>query len=293
MQMEASETEHPRYGRCARLSNGIVELFVSLDFGPRVLHFSLVGGDNILFFNTDPAYFRSGPEFDAVFGPGSRWFAYGGNRTWAAPHSFPHAFYPDNDPVGFRFLEDGAVFTPPPRKVVDLQIQLEIRLEAGISRTRLAVWSIACLDAGGRAILPWPNAQTGDLPNWHLSLWPYTDASDSRIGIGSRYLSLRQDPGSAAPLKLGIAAEDGKAFYLKDNLRFELAFKHQSGAEYPDFGVSCEMYTDAKMLELESLSPLSIVERGGTMAHEEVWNLTKGPLTAEPGSLFSDLGKTP
>lgn len=288
--MEHITTErmvHPLYGTCAKISNSVVELYVSLDFGPRILHYSLLGGPNVLFFNTDPEYIKKGPDFDRVFWPGAYWNTYGGNRTWVAPHSFPHAFYPDNDSVEYTALKDGGVFLPPPRKVVDLQIGLKVRLVDASSRVemvhsvknigresrKLAVWSVTCMAPGGIGIVPQPNAPTGVLPNRRVAFWPYTDMADPRIGWGKDYFTLRQDPSIAAPIKLGINNEAGWAAYEGNGQRFVASFKHKPGAEYPDFGVSYETFADAKMLEVETLSPLSWVEPGSTIEHAETWTL--------------------
>ncbi len=280
---------HPQYGTCAKISNPAAELYVSLDFGPRILHYSLRGDTNVLFFNTDPAYVRNGPEFDQIFWPGAYWNSYGGNRTWVAPHSFPHAFYPDNEPVGFEPLPDGGIFMPPPRKVVDLQIRLHVRMDASSPRVdvvhsvknlshesrKMAVWSVTCMAPGGIGIVPQPKAATGVLPNRRVAVWPYTDMADPRIGWGSDYFTLRQDPSIAHPIKLGINNEAGWAAYEGKGHRFVASFRHDPGAEYPDFGVSYETFTDAKMLEIETLSPLSWVEPGSSISHEEKWTLKK------------------
>ncbi len=280
---------HPLYGTCAKISNPVVELYVSLDFGPRILHYSLCGGANVLFFNTDPRYVRNGPDFDRVFWPGAYWNTYGGNRTWVAPHSFPHAFYPDNDPVGFEVLADGGVFLPPPRKVVDLQIELKVRLDldsSGVEMThsvknlgresrKLAVWSVTCMAPGGIGIVPQPTNATGVLPNRRVAFWPYTDMADPRIGWGTDYFTLRQDPSIAAPIKLGINNETGRAAYEGNGHRFVTSFRHDPDGEYPDFGVSYETFADSKMLEIETLSPLSWVKPGSSIGHAETWTLEK------------------
>lgn len=280
---------HPLYGTCAKISNGTAEIYISLDFGPRILHYSLGDGPNVLFFNTDPGYLRNGPEFDKVFGHGAFWNTYGGNRTWVAPHSFPHAFYPDNEPVQFTALKDGGVFLPPPRKVVDLQIELKARLAPDSSRVglthkvknigreskKMAVWSVTCMASGGMGIVPQPKAQTGVLPNRRVAFWPYTDMADPRIGWGTDFFALRQDPSIAAPIKLGINNEAGWAAYEVNGYRFVSSYRHLRGADYPDFGVSYETFADAKMLEMENLSPLAWVEPGAAIEHEESWTLER------------------
>jgi len=102
---------------------------VSLEYGPRIIHFSLIDGPNVMFFNDDPTYIKNGPDFDRVFYPGAFWNIRGGNRLWIAPHSFPHAFYPDNEQVAYEILEGGARFVPPPRAEIGAQLATEVFLD--------------------------------------------------------------------------------------------------------------------------------------------------------------------
>jgi hypothetical protein len=48
------------------------------------------------------------------------------------------------------------------------------------------------------------------------------------------------------------------------------------GASYPDFGCNAEFFTNARMLELETLSPLTTLAPGATLRHEEHWYLYRG-----------------
>ena len=46
-------------------------------------------------------------------------------------------------------------------------------------------------------------------------------------------------------------------------------YTHQVNADYPDFGVSFETYTNDVMLELETLSPLTLIEPGASIEHKD------------------------
>lgn len=281
------KTRHPEYGNCVRIANETATLYVSLDFGPRILHYSLGDGPNVMFVNRDPEYVKKGEDFDRVFYPGAFWNIYGGNRLWVAPHSFPHAFYPDNGPVDFEILENGARFVPAPRKETGVRIFTEVRLEGATSQVRIghrvenigaealriAAWSITSVDGGGLEIVPQAGNQTGVLPNRHISLWPYSDMRDGRIAWGSAYISIKQDARIKAPLKIGTNNEDGWACYLNKGQCFLVFYNHETGADYPDFGVSYETYTDDRMLEIETLSPLKYIGPGESVEHSEIWQL--------------------
>jgi len=63
-------------------------------------------------------------------------------------------------------------------------------------------------------------------------------------------------------------------YYLQGEL-FLKRFECQSGATYPDFGCNCEVFTNADMLKLETLSPLTHLAPDATLEHTERWSLHK------------------
>ncbi|MGL4554687.1 MAG: hypothetical protein ACRC33_26270, partial [Gemmataceae bacterium] len=48
---------------------------------------------------------------------------------------------------------------------------------------------------------------------------------------------------------------------------------HVEGAAYPDRGCNVETFTDADMLEMETLSPLVTLAPGEAVTHAEAWSL--------------------
>jgi hypothetical protein len=118
--------------------------------------------------------------------------------------------------------------------------------------------------AGGVQVMPQPARDTGLLPNRMVALWPYSKMNDPRINWGDRYIVLRQIPGMKAPFKLGIPNEGGWAAYFNHGNLFIKHFSHIAGGRYPDYGSSYETYTNHIMMEMESLSPLKLVEPEGT-----------------------------
>lgn len=278
---------HPEYGRCVRIGDGVAEVLVAIDYGPRVMSYSLAGGMNVLFNNRDPANVKKGPAFDEVFYPGAFWNIYGGNRLWVSPHSYPRAFYPDNEAVEAELSGDGAVFHCPAQRVNEVRNEIGIRMNEGGGRVslrfrvtnvgqaakRMGAWSVTAMAPGGFEIIPQPRSSTGVLPNRRIALWDYTAMRDERIHWGDAYIRVRQDPGIERPLKLGINNIEGWSAYLNSGLCFLCRHPHMEGAEYPDFGVSYETYTHDRMLEMESLSPLATVEPGKAVEHRESWEL--------------------
>ncbi len=289
--MKIEEVHYIEYGRCLRFSNSVATLAVTLDYGPRIIHYALAGNPNVMFFNRDPSYKKSGPDFDRVFYKGAFWNIRGGNRLWIAPHSFPHAFYPDNEPVLYELIEGGARFIPPPRTCIGAQVQTDVRLveegsEVTIRHTvsnvsdsmqKWAAWSITSVDAGGIEVIPMSQRQTGVLPNRHIAFWPYTDLGDRRISLGNRYTLVRHDSSNPATLKLGFNNDEAWASYLVHGQCFTLRFNTDDGEEYPDFGVNYETFEDDRMVEMEALSPLKTLRRRESVSIEETWSLRALP----------------
>jgi hypothetical protein len=68
----------------------------------------------------------------------------------------------------------------------------------------------------------------------------------------------------------------GWGAYVNRGHLFLKEFQYEEDALYPDGGCSIEVYTDERILELESLSPLHLVEPGETISHTEAWSLHDG-----------------
>jgi hypothetical protein len=62
---------------------------------------------------------------------------------------------------------------------------------------------------------------------------------------------------------------------------FVKTFRHIADAPYPDFGCSTEVFTNADMLELETLSPLTKLQPDEALEHEERWHLFRGVTVSE------------
>ncbi|MBI2438292.1 MAG: hypothetical protein HYV36_05720 [Lentisphaerae bacterium] len=265
-----------------RLANGQVELIVTREVGPRIIRFGFIGKENIL-----------GEFREQLGGRGEKqWMIRGGHRLWLAPEEKPKTYELDNSPVVVRKIVGGIrVVQPPGRhshvaKALDITLA-ERRNEVTISHRltnkgrkpiTLAPWALTVMARRGTAIIPLPEkiphtARLTSNQNW--TLWGYTDFSDPRWTLGSRYLLFRQDP-RRGPNKLGIAHRQGwVAYWLKGTL-FVKRFAFKEGATYPDQGVNFETFANERILELESLGPLATLRPGQTATHTETWSLHRG-----------------
>lgn len=265
---------------CYRLSNASVELIVTADVGPRIMRYGFIGGEN---------QFRETAEHLGKTG-GEEYRSYGGHRLWIAPEDRVRTYQHDNSPVAVEAVPGGLRALQPTERLTGIQKEMEIRLDAdgsgvrvihrlhnrGVWEIETAPWALSVMTTGGIAITPLPPRGTHPedlLPTSTLIMWTYTDLSDPRWHFGKRYISLRQDPKATVPQKLGMPLLDGWAAYLNRGELFVKKFPYHAEATYPDMGSSFEFFTNAKMLEMESLGPLGKIAPGAFLEHEEHWSL--------------------
>ncbi len=222
----------------------------------------------------------------------SIYHSYGGHRLWIAPEEHPKTIYPDNAPVIWKQEGEWIHFTPPAETSTGFQKELTLSIDPDKSRVRVlhrivnisgkpqtaAAWAVTVMAPGGRALVPHepqrPHPESL-LPVRPLVLWSYTDMSDPRWSWGSRYIQLHQDKNVRTPQKVGMLNTPGWCAYENNGQLFLKRFPFKQGTQYPDFGCNCEIFTNAKMLEMESLSPLMTLSPNDSIAHEEQWSLFK------------------
>ncbi len=267
---------------CVRLTNGEIELVVTTAVGPRIARLGFIGERN-LFAEIAGQQGGSGE---------SEWMIRGGHRFWIAPEVKPLTYELDNGPVdvetiggGLRTRQSAGAFSGCTKS---LEITMDetlnrvvIRhtlLNQGASAIRVAPWALSVMVADGMAVIPRPAfiAHTDRvLHNQEWSLWGYTDFTDPRWTLGSRYIFFRQDR-ARGPNKLGIAHREGWAGYLLDEFLFVKRFEFDETASYPDGGVNLEMFSNEAFLELESLGGLTDLAPGTSVSHMEAWELHRG-----------------
>lgn len=283
--------EYKNYGKCLKISNNIVKLIVTVDVGPRIINYSFLDGENIMFEDVERNFAESGEAFQR-FGGGT-WYIYGGHRLWTSPEGYPKSYYPDNDPVPYTILEDGAVFSPAEQKWNQYKMEIEVHLAEDSSQVSLihritncaawsvtlAPWCLTVLAPGGYEIVAQPTVDTGLLGNRLLALWPYTKLTDPRVTWGDRYIALRQDSTNTDKFKFGINSEHGVSMYFRSGDLFIKRFSPVENGNYPDGGMSFETFTNNLFLEMETLGEISEIAPGATVEHKENWALYK---EAEP-----------
>jgi hypothetical protein len=283
MQVKIEKTNFHGWANSYRVSNGEVDLVITSDIGPRVMRYGFVGGQNL---------FKVYPEGLGESGQ-PKWLSRGGHRLWAAPEDPVRTYIPDNGPVDIQIQGDTLIATEPVEQITNLEKRITIKMaaegsavelihrlrNAGAAPVALAPWSLTMMAQGGMAIHGFPprGQHPKDLnPTNPLVMSAYTDLSDYRWRFTKKYLLLRQDPEATCAQKLGSWNRDTFGAYLLGSDLFIKRYRAAgSPADYPDFGCSFETFTNAKMLELETVGPMTTLAPGAAVEHVERWTLHK------------------
>ena len=281
----------PQFGKCIKITNGLVELHVTIDYGPRVIYCACAGMENMFFQDTTKA--TLGEKYD-VFD--DHLILYGGHRLWISPEVMPRCYHPDNLPVTAEEVENGIRFTGATEQHNGIQKIMTITLDPDSPRVKvvhairnvgmwdiqLAPWAITMLAPGGTEVMPVPNRPTGFLPNRNFTFWDYSELNDSRVYFGKDYMTLIQDPAKENPFKIGYNNEAGWAAYFNKDQVFLKYFEPTIDGFYPDNGCCFESYTNGSMLEMESLGEMVELEPDDFVTLEEEWELYPADKPADP-----------
>lgn len=274
------KTDYKGWQNCYRVTNGEIELIATGDVGPRIIRFGFVGGDNL---------FAEYPDQVGQTG-GDQWRIYGGHRLWHAPEAKPRTYAPDNSPIEVKEGPGSLTLIAPTEATTRIQKTIEITMRPDrnqvvlVHRLRnhnlwpveLAAWALTVMNKGGLAIIPQPPFGAHEeslLPVRPLALWAYTDMSDPRWRWGASYITLRQDPAATKPQKIGVGDRENWIAYALNGDLLVKTFEFRPGAVYPDFGSTVEVFTNADMLELETLGPMTALAPRQSVEHTENWFL--------------------
>jgi len=278
---------HAGWDRNLHFANEHLELVATLDVGPRILHLSTPGGQNVFKTYTHELGGRGETE----------WMIRGGHRFWIAPEDLERTYHRDNHPVEHtQNLATGEVVIESTQETGGrIQKTLGITVAPDAPRVTVrhtarnidsvplefSVWALSVMAPGGIEIIPQPplGEHPRDLlPNRSMILWPYTDLSDPRWRIGRDFFTLSQRPG-LPPAKIGLAHRMRWVAYALGHSLFVKTFEYLEGEIYPDGGCNFETFTNSDMLEIESLAPLKTLAPGEEFTHIEHWSLL--PLESE------------
>ena len=275
--------KYRNFQNCVRLTNDEIEVIVSTDFGPRILAYNFIGGDNVLGIHADVKVETA----LGIFKP------YGGHRLWLAPENMPNSYAPDNSPVEYFYDENknSMRLVQPIEKISNTQKELTVTLEEtgsavkirhnitnrGNAEIEVAAWALTIVRAGGEVLIPnepfAPYAAETLLPVRNLSVWSYTDLSDSRWRLDREFIRLKVDERKAKPQKIGVLNKQGWVKYQLEDVVFTKRFDYIENAVYPDLNSNTEIYCAGDFIEIETLAPPARLSSGASTEHIEYWRL--------------------
>jgi hypothetical protein len=275
-----NKVNYQGWANCWRVSNSEVELVLTGDVGPRVMRYGFAGGQNFFKEFAD----QMGKTGEAA------WQPRGGHRVWIAPEDIVKSYAPDNSPVAIEVQGDAITCTGPVEALTGMEKKITVKMaergtgveliheirNAGAEPYRLAPWVLTMLAQGGTGIHGFPPRGTHPEmlePTNPLVMWAFTHLDDPRWRLSRKYLVLRQDPKNTNPQKLGTYNRHTWGAYLLNGELFVKRYEAVAApADYPDFGCTFETFTNADILELETLGPLTTLGPGQSVSHTERWS---------------------
>lgn len=267
------------------LGNDHLSLEILRDAGPRIVRLTPAGSDVNLLAEVP------GVTLPSPHGP---YTLYGGHRLWHAPEAPLRTYVPDDRGATVHVTPRGARMHMPADAHSHISKTIDVELPANSATVRLrhtvhnegawpvelAAWAITQLPPDGVAILPQrstPLDEAGLLPNRQLTLWPYTRWSDARLECYEEYILVRGRADMPEHFKIGYMNHHNWAAHLGRGYLFCKVTEPQPHRAHPDMGCNTEVYTDDAFLELETLSPLTRLEPGAQLHHEEIWQIRPAP----------------
>jgi hypothetical protein len=266
---------------CVEIKNEYIQLVVTTDVGPRIIHCSAAGSDFNLFHQREEQQGRTNS---------GEWLIYGGHRLWTSPQMGSRPNQLDNSPAPYEITDDGIILFPDEEPATKIQKWMKISVSndeprikvthriynRGLWPVKLAPWALSVMREGGVEFFPIPRDRPPDyMPNYAICFWPWTRPNDHRFTLGEKYIILRQDPKDEQAFKIGFRNTEGWGAYLQKGFMFVKIYKPVPNGDYPDYGSSFETYTDKYFIELESLGPLQEIDPGAYAEHTEEWYVFK------------------
>ncbi len=276
----------PFYGRAARtLENQYIRVDFLTEAGPRIVRMFLHGStENLLAELPDVS-------FDAPYGV---YNVLGGHRLWHSPEIRERTYVPDDSGVVVEEPSssskiDSVRLVAPVEAPTGIRKSMELTLlpdrpglivqhflkNEGLWAVELSAWAITQMPLGGLAVHPQqvgPISDDGLLPNRNLVLWPYTRWEDARLQLHDELILINGEA-IYPPVKIGYMNRAGWVGYLYQGVFFRKSFDPRPSQPYPDFGCNAEAYCNHQFMEVETVGPLTQLEPGQQLEHDETWEL--------------------
>lgn len=265
----------------ASIKNDLLQLDYLTTTGPRIVGLYAKGVEGNLLAETPDVHW---PSKQGEF------YLRGGHRLWVSPEDEEY-ICPEDD---MKVIEEkDRLILRSGVDVSGIEKEIVIRLEndsVHLSHkltwhknepVELASWGITQLRLGGLGILPLASVQ-GLLPDRNLVLWPYTKFEDDRLMLHNDMFLLR-GAGKDHACKIGTLNTHGWIACAMGDVLFTKRFDVDATATYLDRGCNVEAYVKDACIELENLSAVKKLNKGDSVTHDEIWQVTPGnfPATVE------------
>lgn len=270
--MSIEKTGYRKFENAYTITSGDAKIVVVADIGPRVLSVTLGDGPNLVFDDVDEAI-----EFEG-------WKIYGGHRFWLSPETIL-TYAPDVEPCEATIDGEQLVVAAPVDSVTNLQKLLVVQAApkgfilshiltnvGDFLAPETAIWGLTCMRPTGVCAIPWRSGpekwSTAMIRFW--ARWAdHTSDLESKQWRQTRDLYEVHPTGEEG--EIGSRSEHAWIAQWTDEATFIKQGDFLPGANYPDDGCNLELYTCAKFIELETLSPTATLRPGESLVHHERW----------------------
>ncbi len=210
----------------------------------------------------------------------------GGHRLWVAPES-EKVYFPDNSPIRYEISGDKISLFQEEDLYLGVKKSIEISfigdeeicvkqrvLNTKEEKRKISVWGVTSVAPCGKALIPLKYRENGYDPLHKITMWDYTSLGDERAEYERDSITLSHQP-IIRKYKIGVGHPNGPVTYENKGVIFEKSYEIKPDFEYPDGGVSFEVFMCRHMVEIESLSPFFEVGEGQTAEFCEKWRLKK------------------
>ena len=190
--------EYGKYGKCAEIKSGIFSIYVTVDFGPRVIAGFISNNTNNIFAEL---------PIEPMENCSTEFRIYGGHRLWISPEVMPRTYAEDNKPVMINETSDGIEFIAETEKESGIQKIIIIKpikdnsfkvshkiINMNNWEIECAPWALSMMAQNGTAIIPQVRNESNNpfIADRTLNLWPYSSLKDERLILGDKYILLKQ-----------------------------------------------------------------------------------------------------
>jgi len=301
-EVTVSTVEYNGWNESYEITNGLIKVVVVPAIG-RIMHYGFTDSDNILWH--DPTFYgKTLPYGQPYMKNGSmEWANFGGDKVWPTEqsqfpningHSWPPDHWFDGGAHKAEQITNGIKITSQVSKYCGASIEREITLDpnspelfikqtikkvkqaekASVEPIDFTIWNVTQIRSPQIALI---NLNPSSALANRIYTWSEEAAGN---------LSISGDVAAFVPgansQKAGADSDHWLGAIVGNAVIGEF-FRLQAG-EYPDGGLSAEVYTSPQYTELELLSPFAALGIGQSTQFDISWRLHKLPSSAKTAS---------